>query len=120
METTDLELPDDPRAALEAVREASRRAPALVLKTSPICPVSTWVERDFDDWLDAAEGAAILARVDVLARKPLARGLTAELDIRHESPQLLWFENGELRWHASHGEVNRAKCDELWASRSPA
>ncbi len=42
---------------------------------------------------------------DVIAQKLLARGLTAELGIRHESPQALVFQAGELSGHASHGTL---------------
>ncbi len=46
-----------------------------------------------------------LAVIDVIAQKPLARGLTAELGMRHESPQALVFRAGELSGHASHGTL---------------
>ena len=46
-----------------------------------------------------------LAVIDVIAEKPLARGLTAELGIRHESPQALVFRGGELRGHGDHGTL---------------
>ena len=43
--------------------------------------------------------------VNVLARRELARGITAALGIHHESPQaLLWF-RGQLRWHDSHSSL---------------
>lgn len=45
--------------------------------------------------------------VDVIGEKPLARGLTAELGVPHQSPQALVFLHGELRAHASHGELVR-------------
>lgn len=52
-----------------------------------------------------------LARVDVLSDRALARGLTAELDVRHESPQALWFSAGELVAHESHGALTAAWYD---------
>lgn len=41
----------------------------------------------------------------MLAERALARGLTAELGLRHESPQVLWFAGGDCVWHASHGAL---------------
>lgn len=52
-----------------------------------------------------------LAVVDVLAERALARGLTAELGVRHDSPQALWFAGGELRAHDSHGALTGAWYD---------
>ena len=45
--------------------------------------------------------------------RPLARGLTDALGIRHESPQLLWFTGGGVSWHGSHGDVTKAKLESL-------
>ena len=43
-----------------------------------------------------------LAVIDVIAERSLARGLTAELGIPHESPQALVLRGGELSEHAAH------------------
>lgn len=112
-----LELPDDPAAALGVIRETSRQRPVLIFKKSPICPVSHRAEWEFDRWLQGLDGSHEVAvgGVDVLARKPLARGLTAELGIQHESPQALWFVDGELAWHDSHGALTKKRFDELLA-----
>lgn len=112
-----LKLEDDPASALEAIRDSSRRAPVLIFKKSPICPTSHRAEFEFDRWLEglAQDAELSVGGVDVIARKPLARGLTSELGIQHESPQALWFVDGELRWHGSHGELTRGRFDELLA-----
>lgn len=46
--------------------------------------------------------------VDVIGERALARGLTAALDVQHESPQALVFSDGELVTHGSHGTLVRA------------
>ena len=53
------------------------------------------------------------AVVDVIAEKPLARGLVAALDIRHESPQALAFRDGECAWHDSHNALTVEAFDEV-------
>ena len=118
-----LTLPADPAAALAAARAASHEAPALVFKKSPICPVSFAAEGELTRWLaELAEGHPPLhvAIVDVIGEKPLARGLTKELGVQHESPQALWFEEGELRWHGSHGQLTGTRFAELLAGSAPA
>ena len=65
-------------------------------------------EAEFEAWRGAlGEGAVETAVVDVIDERPLARGLTTELGVEHQSPQALVFEGGELRAHASHGELVR-------------
>ena len=112
-----LELDDDPKVALAAIRAASSERPVLIFKKSPICPVSHRAEFEFDRWLESLSDAddVSVGGIDVIARKPLARGLTAELGVQHESPQALWFANGELVWHDSHGALTRERFAELLA-----
>lgn len=52
-----------------------------------------------------------VAIIDVIEERPLARGLTAELEVRHESPQALWFSGGELAAHQSHGALTGSWYD---------
>lgn len=105
-----LDLPADPAQALRVLTEASDAAPVVVFKRSPICPVSTKAEWEFRQFLKGLpeDDALRVATVDVIGERALARGLTAELGVRHESPQALWFRDGRLVWHASHGELTAA------------
>ncbi len=100
----EMTLPEDPAAAVQTLMDSSRHAPVLVFKKSPICPVSTMAEGNLMSWLSMREDAPLkVCVVDVIAARELARGLTRELGIRHESPQALVFKNGEFIWHDSHG-----------------
>lgn len=102
----EMTLPEDPATAVETLKEASRQTPVVVFKKSPICPVSTMAEGNFRAWLSARGDEPLqICVVDVIAQRPLARGLTAELGITHQSPQALVFKDGELGWHDSHGEL---------------
>ncbi|MEM9381418.1 MAG: monothiol bacilliredoxin BrxC family protein [Planctomycetota bacterium] len=107
--TRQIDLPTEPEAAAAALREASLETDVVVFKKSPICPVSTRAEAEFRAWLGGLtdQDATRVAVIDVIAEKPLARGLTAALGIQHESPQALWFRGGELAWHDSHGSLTR-------------
>ncbi|MAE45669.1 MAG: hypothetical protein CMJ86_02145 [Planctomycetes bacterium] len=108
--THSLELPEDPVKALALLRAASADASVVVFKRSPTCPVSHKAEWEFKKFLQSLpeKDNLIAVTIDVLARRSLARGLTAALEIEHESPQALWFEAGELSWHDSHGALTAA------------
>ena len=82
-------LPSDPAEAVAALRAASQETDVVVFKKSPICPVSTRAEFEFSTWLKGVPESSTtrFAMIDVIAAKPLARGLTAELGIDHQSPQ---------------------------------
>ncbi len=106
-----LTLPSDPAEALAQLREASAEGDVVVFKKSPTCPISHRAEFEFKTWWKSVpEDSPIRAAiVDVIAERALARGLTSELGIQHESPQALWFRGGELAWHDSHGELTQAR-----------
>lgn len=110
-----LTLEADPAAALATILAASHDAPVVVFKKSPTCPVSHRAEWEFKSWQKLLPPASRvrIAVVDVLAERPLARGLTAALDVQHESPQALWFEGGALKWHGSHGALTQARFADL-------
>ena len=107
----EMHLPSDPDEALSALRDASRDTDIVVFKKSPICPVSTRAEHEFKTWLNTLgdDDTTRVAMIDVIAEKPLARGLTAALGVEHQSPQALWFSKGDLAWHDSHGALTCAR-----------
>jgi len=115
--TKTLQLDSDPQRALDAIRSASAANAVLVFKKSPICPVSTTAERELTNWLagPGADADLTVVWVDVIGERELARGLTAALDVQHESPQALWFEAGELKAHDSHSALNGARFS-AWTS----
>jgi bacillithiol system protein YtxJ len=117
MSDRQLTLDQDPAVALAALLELSRERPVVVFKKSPTCPVSHRAEWEFRSWVKklAPDAPVRTAMVDVLAERPLARGLTAALELQHESPQALWFEGGALKWHGSHGALTEARFAELAA-----
>ena len=100
--------------ALSALRQASVSTDVVVFKKSPICPTSTRAEYEFKQWLAGLEDddPVRIAWIDVIAERPLARGLTTALDVGHQSPQALWFSGGDLAWHDSHGALTCARFTE--------
>ncbi len=108
-----MKLAAAPQAAVAQLQAASKKGPVLVFKHSPICPVSAAAHEQFQTWMGEEEASEVQhAHIDVLAEKPLARGIVAELDIRHESPQVLLFHDGEVVWHASHGAITGESLSE--------
>ncbi len=50
--------------------------------------------------------------IDVIGQRPLARAIAERTNVRHESPQALLLEGGEVRWHASHGAITQESLAE--------
>ena len=113
-----LQLAPDATTALEEIRSTSREGPVLVLKKSPICSISSRAEQQLSRFLSnlPEDRTVRIAILDVLDQKDLARGLTEALGIPHASPQALLFAEGDLRWHASHGNLTTTAFAEQLAA----
>ena len=85
----------------------------LLFKYSPFCGISFSVERKFDKWIDELPEDINLscAKLNVITSRVLSRAIADELNITHESPQLIWIDKeGCVKWHASHHSITE---DEL-------
>lgn len=82
----------------------ARHATVMLFKHSPICPVSAAA---LEQWQAFARARPELPRlyVDVIADRPVARGLAQECGVPHQSPQAILFRAGRAVWHASHGAI---------------
>jgi len=50
--------------------------------------------------------------VDVIRDQPLSREIASDLQVRHESPQVILVKAGVAQWHASHYDVTREELEE--------
>lgn len=88
-------------AELEAALAASRQRPLAVMKHSLICGASAAAREQILE--AAAQRPEIEWReVRIQEARELSRQLAQRSGVRHESPQLLVFQDGRLAWHASH------------------
>lgn len=78
--------------------------PFVIFKHSPTCGTSAFAYDQLLDFLDDPSGTPIHL-VNVLAARPLSQQIAARLGVRHESPQVLVVDRGQVRWHASHFRV---------------
>jgi len=90
---------------LETWRAAIARQPVLMLfKHSPICPVSARALREWQRFVEHHPEVPT-AFVDVIADRTLARGLSQECGVPHQSPQAILFRAGRPAWNADHDDI---------------
>lgn len=94
-----------------ALREHPR---VLLFKHSPICPVSADALQQWERFRSAHPEAPTLF-VDVIARRPVARGLATSCGVPHASPQAILFVGGEPVWNASHGAITAQALSTAWS-----
>lgn len=79
----------------------------FLFKFSPWCPVSHYAEAEANNFLNSTAEAKAIS-VDVVKDRPLSRAIAEATGIKHESPQLLLYKDGQIVWHTSHGEISQA------------
>jgi len=88
------------------LRAALAAGPFLLFKHSLICPTSTRAFAEYRAFLEANPEAAT-GWLDVIGQRPLSQAVAASTGVVHQSPQALYFSDGDVAWHASHGGITR-------------
>lgn len=96
---------------IDRVVEESRVRPVVLLKHSLTCGTSEYAYDEVLEWLASPQGALGAYLIDVRADRVVSRELANRFGIRHESPQLLLLDHGEVRWSASHYRVTRSALE---------
>lgn len=110
----DYKVPDQVIRDLEALEAAIQQPRVLLLKHSPICPISSTARAEWEMFrLDCPDVPMLL--VDVINARTVAHEIANKSGVKHESPQALLFENGEVKWHASHSAITVASLTAAWA-----
>jgi bacillithiol system protein YtxJ len=102
---------------LAAFDRALRDCPRVLLfKHSPTCPISADARAAYDAFCADLPDAPTLF-VDVVADRPVARGIAERCGVRHESPQAILFELGKPVWHAAHDAITLGALHAAFAPR---
>lgn len=99
---------DEWQTLWDAAKSESAGA-VLLLKRSPICPTSHYIEEIFKAFVaDLPESEKLrVYSVDVIGARPISQRIAADTDVTHESPQALLIKGGrKIAWHASHGDID--------------
>jgi len=90
---------------------------ALLFKHSPICNVSDNAMRHMERFR-AGHADLPVYIVDVVHDRPLSRKIESHCGVRHQSPQVLLLENGEVVWHDSHFRITEESLVKHVVSRA--
>ncbi|GKV55235.1 general stress protein [Sporosarcina sp. NCCP-2222] len=87
------------------VRDASKGGAVLLLKHSSTCPVSAAGFREFEKF----DTPIPKYFITVQTARSVSNDIELDTGIRHETPQLLLFVDGQAVWNASHYSISRSK-----------
>ncbi|TYR82106.1 bacillithiol system redox-active protein YtxJ [Priestia megaterium] len=90
----------------QVVRDNSR---FIFLKHSTTCPISGAGYDAFSAFASSQKEVPAYY-LHVQEARPLSNYIAETYNVKHESPQALFFEEGKVKWHASHWKISE---DEL-------
>jgi len=100
----------------EKLRNSTKNEKELIIfKYSPFCPASRYIEHEFRDWCKKIDKNDInIVKVNVITARKVSDNIAEELQIRHESPQLIWLDKQlNVKWNASHYSIDEKQLDLL-------
>lgn len=101
---------------LEEVWAASEKKPTLLFKQSTTCPVSAEAFEQFNKFLQGNEADIAAYFVKVRESRPVSNAIAEELNVVHQSPQIMLLKNKEAVWHTSHFKITAESIQEALAN----
>lgn len=86
--------------------EISYHHKVAIFKHSTRCFISKTVLKNFERDIDNLDRELDLYYLDLLMYRPISNKISEDFGIRHESPQLIVIENGEVVNTASHEDIS--------------
>ena len=84
----------------------STENPFFVFKHSTECPISAGAAFRTNAWLKkATKDTPKFYFVKVIERRPVSQKIAKNIDVKHESPQLLLLKDGKHVWNTSHEDI---------------
>lgn len=93
-------------AQFEVLMATSFTVPQLIFKHSTRCSISRFVLNEFMSTYSFSEQDFGAWYLDLLSYRAISNAIAQQLDVTHQSPQLLVIKNGKVVAHASHEQVN--------------
>ena len=97
----------------EKVWEQSAEQPVLVLKHSTQCPISANAFKESEAYLQNNPRDDVnYVLVKVIESRDVSNKIAADTGVKHESPQLLFVQNKQATWNASHWDITKKAVSE--------
>jgi bacillithiol system protein YtxJ len=88
----------------EAIKKSFEKK-IVIFKHSTRCYISKTVLRNFEKEIEDTDKDIVFYYLDLLVYRNLSNKIAEDLDIEHQSPQLIVLENGKVVRNASHHSI---------------
>ncbi len=79
----------------------------FIFKHSTRCPISAVAFDEFRQFADSYPDSANFTYIDHLQYPEISKLLEKTTSIKHETPQVIYFSHGIVKWTASHNAINK-------------
>jgi bacillithiol system protein YtxJ len=86
--------------------------PQVIFKHSTRCIISKMVLQQFEEQIDSIPANAELLFLDLLSHRDISNSIATQLNVHHESPQVIVIKNGKAIFHESHHSIDAASIAE--------
>ncbi len=93
----------------KSITDRSEERPQLIYKHSNRCSVCFVAKGNLEQASEQILEKADMHYLDVVKNRSASDSIASKLNIRHESPQVILLDQGEVIWHGSHGEIEGEK-----------
>jgi len=90
---------------LKRIIDQSNDCPQLIYKHSHRCSVCIMAKEEIEGVSDKIGRRVDLHFLNVVNQREISDHIASELDVRHESPQVIILRDGEVAWTGSHWEI---------------
>ena len=95
------------KADLEGLLDKSFIRPQLIFKHSTRCSISRYVLSDFIAHFTFSSDELEAHYLDLLSYREISNQIAEQLEVIHQSPQILLIKNGKVVVYASHEGINK-------------
>lgn len=98
----------------QEILQISYKQPVLLMKHSTQCPISTMALTEVEQFQQTEEAKDVhIVMVHVIENRSISNEIADYFQIKHESPQVLWIQNGQVIWHASHMGITEERLKQV-------
>lgn len=90
---------------LQAAIQESNERPVVLFKHSTRCNISSMALDRMNAEASLNDSDVALYYLDLITYRNISNKISEVLGIRHESPQMIVLQNGEVVHHSSHGSI---------------
>ena len=94
---------------LNEILKASETKPQIIFKDSTTCGISAFAKERLVEGSDLMTATADFNYLDLLTYRNISNQIAQELNVRHQSPQIIVLKNREVVFDDSHHSIEPKK-----------